>query len=220
MPFAVWGLSMTFTSVSTPVHTRTQTATHLADVVLGSIADILGTLGINATQVFADWDQDQRAITNWIVEGSLASVALEYLSVINPMERSHPSSNFRSPIWEVEKVTGSLPRTVPRWLGILPNCNPFPWGPFIGSFAPTAAHIPSSQPAVGQVRCTLFSNPTLWSPRNTCGRSPQRLSPQSRLLKVEHSVSSGMSWPLHVLGRWWRAKNGKYPPAISLTCLW
>lgn len=68
---------MTFTSVSTPVHTRTQTATYLADVVLGSIADILGKLGINATQVFADWDQDQRAITNWIVEGSLASVALE-----------------------------------------------------------------------------------------------------------------------------------------------
>jgi hypothetical protein len=68
---------MTFTSVSTATYTRTHTATHLADVILGSIADILGTLGINATQVFADWDRDQCAITEWIKEGSLKSVALE-----------------------------------------------------------------------------------------------------------------------------------------------
>ena len=66
---------MTYTSVST--YTRTHTATHLADVILGSIADILGTLGIDATRVFADWDTDQRAISAWIEEGTLASVALE-----------------------------------------------------------------------------------------------------------------------------------------------
>jgi hypothetical protein len=66
---------MTATSVST--YTRTQTATHLADVVLGSVADILGTLGIDATRVFADWDTDQRAIVGWITEGSLAAVVLE-----------------------------------------------------------------------------------------------------------------------------------------------
>lgn len=66
---------MTYTSLST--YTRTHTATHLADVILGSIADILGTLGIDATRVFADWDTDQRAISAWIEEGSLASVALE-----------------------------------------------------------------------------------------------------------------------------------------------
>jgi hypothetical protein len=66
---------MTYTSVST--YTRTHTATHLADVILGSVADILGTLGIDATRVFADWDTDQRAISAWIEEGSLASVALE-----------------------------------------------------------------------------------------------------------------------------------------------
>jgi hypothetical protein len=66
---------MTYTSVS--AYTRTHTATHLADVILGSIADILGTLGIDATRVFADWDRDQRAISAWIEEGSLASVALE-----------------------------------------------------------------------------------------------------------------------------------------------
>jgi hypothetical protein len=68
---------MTSTSVSTPTYTRTHTATHLADVILGSVADILGTLGIDATRIFADWDTDQRAISAWIAEGSLASVALE-----------------------------------------------------------------------------------------------------------------------------------------------
>src|ERR1700688_1044887 len=68
---------MTYTSVSTPTHTIVHTATHLADVILGSIADILGTLGIDATRVFADWDTDQRAISAWIEEGSLSSVALE-----------------------------------------------------------------------------------------------------------------------------------------------
>lgn len=66
---------MSYTAVAT--YTRTHTATHLADVILGSIADILGTLGIAATRVFADWDTDQRAISAWIAEGSLACVALE-----------------------------------------------------------------------------------------------------------------------------------------------
>jgi hypothetical protein len=64
-------------SVSTATYTRTHTATHLADVILGSIADILGTLGVDATRMFADWDTNQHAISAWIAEGSLASVALE-----------------------------------------------------------------------------------------------------------------------------------------------
>ena len=63
------------TSVST--YTRTHTATHLADVILGSIADILGTLDIDPTRFFADWPTDQTAISNWIEEGSLKCVALE-----------------------------------------------------------------------------------------------------------------------------------------------
>ena len=79
---------MTYTSVST--YTRTHTATHLADVILGSIADILGTLGIDATRVFADWDTDQRAISAWIQEGSLACVALE----------CHQPSGAVAPIFE------------------------------------------------------------------------------------------------------------------------
>ena len=81
---------MTFTSVSTTTYTRTHTATHLADVILGSIADILATLRIDATRVFADWDTDQRAISAWITEGSLASVALE----------CHQPTGAVSPIFE------------------------------------------------------------------------------------------------------------------------
>jgi len=64
-------------SVSVSTFARTHTATHLADVILGSIADILASLGIDATRVFADWDTDQRAISAWIAESSLACVALE-----------------------------------------------------------------------------------------------------------------------------------------------
>ena len=63
------------TSVST--HARTHTATHLADVILGSIADILATLGIDPTRLFADWPTDQSAISAWIAESSLKCVALE-----------------------------------------------------------------------------------------------------------------------------------------------
>lgn len=68
---------MTYTTTSTSTFTRTHTATHLADVILGSIADILGNLGIDPTRLFADWDTDQHAIAAWIAEGSLGCVALE-----------------------------------------------------------------------------------------------------------------------------------------------
>lgn len=64
-------------SISVSTYTRTHTATHIADAVLGSIASILATLGVDATQVFADWDTDQQAISAWIVEGSLSNVILE-----------------------------------------------------------------------------------------------------------------------------------------------
>ncbi len=68
---------MTSVRTSVATYTRTHTATHLADVIMGSIADILGTLGIDPTRLFADWPRDQTAISNWIHEGSLECVALE-----------------------------------------------------------------------------------------------------------------------------------------------
>ena len=61
----------------TTTYTRTHTATHLADVILGSVASILGTLGVDPTRLFADWETDQSAISNWIEEGTLRCVALE-----------------------------------------------------------------------------------------------------------------------------------------------
>ena len=57
--------------------TLTQTSTHLSDVILGSIVDILSTLKIDPTDLFTDWQTYQSAISNWIEEGSLSSVALE-----------------------------------------------------------------------------------------------------------------------------------------------
>jgi hypothetical protein len=82
------------TSVST--YTRVQTATHLADVVLGSIADILATLGVDATRVFADWDTDQKAIAAWITEGCLSMVILE----------CHQPNGTVSPIFEFPVAYG------------------------------------------------------------------------------------------------------------------
>lgn len=64
-------------STSTSTYTQVQTATHLADVIMGSIADILASLSIDTTRLFADWETDQRAIAAWIAEGSLSVVALE-----------------------------------------------------------------------------------------------------------------------------------------------
>lgn len=64
-------------STSTSVTTRTHTATWLAEIVLGTIADILADLGIDLTRLYREWDQDESAIKEWILEGSLDMVVLE-----------------------------------------------------------------------------------------------------------------------------------------------
>jgi len=68
---------MSSSSTSTHSWTITHTATHLADVILGTIVDILGHLGIDATRLFADWAQNEAAITAWITEKSLKAAVLE-----------------------------------------------------------------------------------------------------------------------------------------------
>ena len=89
---------MGYTATSTSTYTHTHTATHLADVILGSIADILGTLGLDPTSFFADWNTDQRAISNWIAERSLRCVVLE----------CHQPNGTASPIFEFPvSYTGS-----------------------------------------------------------------------------------------------------------------
>jgi HORMA domain-containing protein len=65
------------TATSTTTHTRTNTAVYLTDVILGAIGDILAELGIDTTRLYADWDQDERAIKRWIEEESLKTVVLE-----------------------------------------------------------------------------------------------------------------------------------------------
>jgi hypothetical protein len=65
------------TATSTRTHTRTHTAVYLTDVILGAIGDILAELGIDATRLYADWTQDERAIAKWIEEESLKEVVLE-----------------------------------------------------------------------------------------------------------------------------------------------
>lgn len=68
-------MSLTSTSVST--YTKTQTATYLTDVVLGTIANILADLKIDITILYRDWKQDEAAIAAWIEEESLQQVVLE-----------------------------------------------------------------------------------------------------------------------------------------------
>lgn len=68
-------MSPTSTSVST--YSRTQTATYLTDVVMGTIADILADLKIDVTVLYRDWNQDEAAIAAWIEEESLQQVVLE-----------------------------------------------------------------------------------------------------------------------------------------------
>ncbi|MEU5903789.1 hypothetical protein ABZ780_05385 [Micromonospora sp. NPDC047467] len=65
------------TTTSTYSYTRVHTATHLTEVILGSIGDILADLGINAGPLHARWKTNENAIKAWIAEGSLAAVVLE-----------------------------------------------------------------------------------------------------------------------------------------------
>jgi hypothetical protein len=65
------------TSTHSTVHVITQTAVYLTDVVMGTIADILGTLRVDITRLYSDWKQDSTAIAAWIAERSLDEVILE-----------------------------------------------------------------------------------------------------------------------------------------------
>lgn len=65
------------TATATSVHTRTHTATYLAELILGTIGDLLADLGIGASRLYRDWDRDEAAIKQWIEEESLDTVALE-----------------------------------------------------------------------------------------------------------------------------------------------
>jgi hypothetical protein len=65
------------TATFTHAYTRTHTATHLTEVILGTIGDILSDLGISLAWFHRRWEQDETAIKAWIEEGSLTHVVLE-----------------------------------------------------------------------------------------------------------------------------------------------
>jgi hypothetical protein len=65
------------TTTSTYSYTRVHTATHLTEVILGTIGDILADLGIDTSPLHARWVTNETAIKAWITEGSLAAVVLE-----------------------------------------------------------------------------------------------------------------------------------------------
>jgi len=65
------------TSTFTYSYTRTHTATHLTDLILGTITDILAELDINMDRLHRDWVQNENAIKAWVEEGSLDTVVLE-----------------------------------------------------------------------------------------------------------------------------------------------
>jgi hypothetical protein len=65
------------TATATTIYTRTHTATYLAELILGTIGDLLATLGIDSSHLYRDWDHDQAAIEKWIDEQSLDMVLLE-----------------------------------------------------------------------------------------------------------------------------------------------
>lgn len=65
------------TTTATYSYTRVHTATHLTDVILGSIGDILADLGVNTGPLHSQWETNENAIKAWITEGSLDAVVLE-----------------------------------------------------------------------------------------------------------------------------------------------
>jgi hypothetical protein len=65
------------THTHTTTATRVHTATWLAEVVMGTISEILADIGVDVTEFYRDWDQDESAIKNWIAEQSLKMVILE-----------------------------------------------------------------------------------------------------------------------------------------------
>jgi len=65
------------TTTATHSYTRVHTATHLTEVILGTIGDILADLGIYTGPLQAQWATNENAVKAWIAEGSLAMVVLE-----------------------------------------------------------------------------------------------------------------------------------------------
>lgn len=72
------------TSVGTRTATRTQTATHLSDAILGTFSSVLARLGLTDAYLARHWSTIERGLTTWIEEGALDEVRLEIGSPSDP----------------------------------------------------------------------------------------------------------------------------------------
>ena len=66
------------TSTATSTYTSTHTATYLADVILGTLTEAIGQLGLSPNQVTRDWATIEAGIAQWLKERSLKSVSVEF----------------------------------------------------------------------------------------------------------------------------------------------
>ena len=66
------------TSTATSAYTSTHTATYLADIILGTLTEAIGQLGLNPSKITRDWATIEAGIAQWIKEQSLRSVSVEF----------------------------------------------------------------------------------------------------------------------------------------------
>lgn len=68
---------MTSSNTYTYDYVRTHTATHLTEIILGTIGDLLADLGLDLMQFQGNWSVKENGIKAWIEEQSLEAVVLE-----------------------------------------------------------------------------------------------------------------------------------------------
>jgi len=66
------------TSTATSAYTSTHTATYLADIILGTLTEAIGQLGLNPSEITRDWATSEAGIAQWIKERSLRQVSIEF----------------------------------------------------------------------------------------------------------------------------------------------
>lgn len=80
------------TGTSAYVATRTQTAVHLADAIMGTFTTVLAHLGLGDSYLARNWQVIENGLTAWIEEGTLADVRLEV------GDTGDPDAVFKVPI--------------------------------------------------------------------------------------------------------------------------
>lgn len=80
------------TSTGTYTATRTQTAVHLTDAIMGTFSTVLAHLGLADSYLAQHWQTVEGGLTTWIEEGTLADVRLEIGT------RDDPDAVFEVPI--------------------------------------------------------------------------------------------------------------------------